>query len=127
MRGIPEDAVVESVYGGPAGLARQRKREEFRRLMEEVVAARAEAVAAAAGREGGVVEGDGGANAAGVVQGQRQRASMTATAMAELSSGGYWTRGKATLWGVVAGIRYGTQEKMTSMLRPRCVYLHGDR
>ncbi|GLC37454.1 hypothetical protein PLESTF_001450600 [Pleodorina starrii] len=104
LRDVPGDELVHRVYGGPEGLGRQRRKEQFRRLLEEVAEAREQAAVAAVAATDGVAA-EGGVGVAGVpppAAAAREAAVVAAPTTA--LPGSYWSREKATVWGVVAGL-----------------------
>ncbi|GLI67826.1 hypothetical protein VaNZ11_012108 [Volvox africanus] len=101
LQDVPEDVLAQFLYGGPAGLERQRKKERFRRFLEEVADAREQAAAAAVS-EGAAGGGDGARGSPQLSSGTASVAAATPPVAGVAIYGSYWSRNKAALWGVMA-------------------------
>ncbi|GIL57795.1 hypothetical protein Vafri_12856 [Volvox africanus] len=101
LQDVPEDVLAQLLYGGPEGLERQRKKERFRRLLEEVAEAREQAAAAAVS-EGAAGGGDSARGSPKLSSGTASVVAATQPVADVAVSGSYWSRNKATLWGVMA-------------------------
>ncbi|KAG2485472.1 hypothetical protein HYH03_015848 [Edaphochlamys debaryana] len=86
LKGLPDTAVMEAmVYGGTeAASARQKKREKFRQLLEDVAAAREE-VATVGGEAAGAP-------------------TVRTVSVVTSDAGGVWSKQRATVWGTLAGL-----------------------
>ncbi|GIM14183.1 hypothetical protein Vretimale_17117 [Volvox reticuliferus] len=106
LQDVPEGELAQLLYGGPAGLERQRKKERFRRLLEEVAEAREQAATAAAGGEAGAQSAAARDDATrGLLQSSPVTASVAPATppVADVAvSRSYWSGDRATLWGVMA-------------------------
>lgn len=106
LQDVPEEQLVREVYGGPDGLARQRKKERLVKVMEKVADAREQKAAAASATAAATEAVNGAPGAEELRVRSAAPAVVTSVAPPSAMAVSYWSREKATTWGVVAGLRW---------------------